>query len=189
MATSSHTTSQNSTTESRALALLGQGVPPTAVANALGVDISRISQLLSQEDFASAVVEKKFEALSRHNERDGAIDSLEDKLLEKLKDCLPFMTRPMELLKSFQILNLAKRRGQSAPESLTSKQTIVQLNIPSIILQKFTSNVHNQVVQVGQQSLITIQSGQLLKTMEAANGAVRQASLPAGNEIQAIGNE
>ena len=79
------------------------------------------------------------------------------------------MTRPMELLKSFQVINLAKRRGQSAPESLTSKQTVVQLNIPSIILQRFTSNIHNQVVQVGEQSLITIQSGQLLKTLENSN--------------------
>ena len=94
-------TSTTSTTEERALTLLGQGVPPTAVANALGVDPSRITQLLGDETFASRVVEKKFEALSRHNERDSAIDSLEDRLLEKLRDCLPFMTRPMEILKSF----------------------------------------------------------------------------------------
>ena len=167
--TITHTTSQNSTTETRALSLLGQGIPPIAVANALGVDISRISQLLAQEDFASAVIEKKFESLSKHNERDGLIDSIEDALLIKLKDTLPYMTRPMELLKSFQVINLAKRRGQSAPESLTSKQTVVQLNIPSIILQRFTSNIHNQVVQVGEQSLITIQSGQLLKTLENSN--------------------
>lgn len=169
--------STTTTTEDRALALLGQGVPPNAVANALGVDISRISQLLAKEDFALAVIEKKFEALSKNNERDGIIDSLEDKLLDKLKDSLPFMTRPMEILKSFQILNAAKRRGQSNPDSLTTKQTIVQLNIPSIILQQFTSNVHNQITQIGSQSLVTIPSNQLLKQTEAKNDALSEARL------------
>lgn len=162
-------TSTTSTTEERALTLLGQGVPPTAVANALGVDISRISQLLSQDEFASKVVEKKFEALSKNNERDGSIDSIEDKLIKKLGDCLPFMTRPMELVKAFQVINAAKRRGQTAPETLTQNQTIIQLNIPAIILNKFTTNINNQVVQVGEQSLLTIPSGQMLKLSEAIN--------------------
>lgn len=162
-------TSTTTTTESRALILLGQGVPPTAVANAIGVDISRISQLLSDPEFATAVVEKKFESLSKNNERDGHIDGLEDRLLKKMEDCLPFMTRPMEILKSFQILNAAKRRGQTAPESLTQKQTIIQLNIPQIILDRFQTNIHNQVIQVGEQSLLTIPSGQMLKQLEALN--------------------
>ena len=163
--------STTSTTEERALTLLGQGVPPTAVANALGVDISRISQLLSDPDFATRVVEKKFESLSKNNERDGYIDDIEDKLIKKLHDCLPFMTRPVEILKSFQIINAAKRRGASAPEDLTSKQTIIQLNIPQIILDKFQTNIHNQVVQVGHQSLVTIPSNQMIKQLEAHNAS------------------
>lgn len=177
--------STTSTTEERALTLLGQGVPPTAVANALGVDISRISQLLSDESFASRVVEKKFEALSKHNERDTAIDMLEDKLLEKLRDCLPFMTRPMEILKSFAVLNAAKRRGQTAPESLTAKQTIIQLNIPQIVIEQFSSNIHNQVVQVGTKSLLTIPSNQLLKQMEAQDVTSRTLPIPVNSKTEA----
>jgi hypothetical protein len=166
MSTSTHTT-----TRERALSLLGKGVPPTAVANAIGVDISAISQLLSQEDFAQQVVEAKFEALSKHNERDTHIDNLEDKLLDKLRDCLPFMTRPMEILKAFQIINAAKRKGALTPDHITNKQTIIQLNIPKIVLDKFTSNVHNQVIQVGAQTLLTIPSGNMLKQLEARNAS------------------
>jgi hypothetical protein len=162
-------TSTTSTTKERALSLLGQGIPPQAVANTLGVDISTISQLLSQEDFATAVVEKKFESLSKHNERDSHIDSLEDQLLSKMKDCMPFMTRPMEILKAFQVINLAKRKGQTAPESLQTKQTVIQLNIPQIVLDKFTANIHNQVIQIGERSLLTIPSGQMMKQLEARN--------------------
>jgi hypothetical protein len=163
----SHSTTTS--TEERALTLLGQGVPPTAVANALGVDISRISQLLSQDEFAAKVVEKKFESLAKNNERDDKIDGLEDALLKKLHDCLPFMTRPMEILKAFTVLNAAKRRGASTPEDLTSKQTIIQLNIPTQIINKFQTNIHNQVVQVGAQTLVTIPSNQMVKAFGAQN--------------------
>ena len=180
--------STTSTTEERALTLLGQGVPPTAVANALGVDISRISQLLSQDDFAQKVVEKKFESLSKHNERDSAIDGLEDKLLQKMQDCLPFMTRPMEILKAYSVVNAAKRRGQSAPEDLTQKQTIIQLNIPQIILDRFQTNVHNQVIQVGTQSLLTIPSGQMLKQLETRNDSTLTTE-PTQNDTTPIGSE
>jgi hypothetical protein len=201
--TSSPNKSTTTTTETRALALLGQGIPPTAVANALGVDISRISQLLSDETFAAAVVEKKFEALSKHNERDASIDGMEDKLLEQLKYALPMMTRPMEIIRAFAVINAAKRRGQSAPEALTSKQTILQLNIPQILLQQFTTNVHNQVVQVGEQSLLTIPSAALLKTAAPAESPAprvqnstgvqdvreRKATLPAPRAPTAVGPE
>ena len=108
-------TSTTSTTRERALSLLGQGVPPQACANALGVDISTISQLLSQDDFATAVIEKKFESLSKHNERDTRIDGMEDALLQKLSDCMPFMVRPMEILKSFQILKFLYMELQFLP--------------------------------------------------------------------------
>lgn len=160
-------TSTTTTTEERALTLLGQGIPPQAVANALGVDISRISQLLSKEDFATQLIERKFEHLSKHNERDSQTDSIEDQLLKKLEHSLPFMTRPMEILKAYQVINMAKRRGATSPDALATKQTVIQLNIPEIVLQKFTSNIHNQVITVDDKSLLTIQSNQLLKLTES----------------------
>jgi len=162
-------TTTTTTTESRALALLGKGIPPSAVASALGVDPSRITQLLADDGFAAQVVEAKFESLSKHATRDLSIDALEDMLLDKLKETLPFMTRPMEILKSFSVVNAAKRRSLAASDNVTQQQTIVQLNIPAILVQKFSQNIHNQVTQVGQQSLITIQSSQLLKESERTN--------------------
>ena len=85
----------------------------------------------------------------------------------------------MEIIKAFSVINAAKRRGQSAPEALTSKQSIIQLNIPAILLQQFTTNVHNQVVQVGEQSLLTIPSATLLRTVEPASSP-QGASSPTG---------
>jgi hypothetical protein len=151
----------DTSTESRALVLLGQGIAPEVVANSLGITASRISQLLSDEQFAARVAELRFENLAKHNKRDNEYDSIEDELLDKLRDCLPLMHRPMEILKSIQVINAAKRRGSSTPESITAKQQVIQLTVPVQILQNFQTNLQGQVTKAGEQELITIQSGSL----------------------------
>ena len=162
------TTATPTSTEDRALALLGQGVGPEMVASAIGVSVSRISQLLSQTEFAAAVADLRFQNLSKHNERDSKYDLLEDALIEKMKDCMIFMTRPMEIARVLQIINQAKRRGASAPEAITNQQTVVNLIMPTNIYQKFTVNANNQVIQAGQQQLITVQSGQMAGLLDTA---------------------
>jgi predicted transcriptional regulator len=148
-------------TEERALVLLGKGVTPAQTAAALGITESAISQLLSKDEFADAVAELRYKNLLSHSERDEKADSLEDRLLKKLADCIPYLMRPMEIARIYQIINGAKRRGQSAPESITASQEVVPLIMPTIITNKFTVNVNNQVIQAGQQPLITVQSGSM----------------------------
>lgn len=152
--------------EDRALALLGSGVQPEAVAAALGVSPSRISQLLSNEAFAAQVAELRFNNLQKHNARDNKYDILEDKLLDKLERSIPLLLRPGEILKAIQTINGAKRRGQSAPEQIHNQQTIVNVVLPTQIIQKFTTNVDNQVIKIGDEDLQTIQSGSLLAQRE-----------------------
>lgn len=170
--------------EERALVLLGQGVIPEQVAAASGLSASRISQLLSQEHFAARVAELRFEALAKHNDRDAAYDALEDELIERMKDCLPLMVRPHEILKAIQVINQAKRRGSSAPNSITEQSTVIQLILPTQVLTQFSLNQANQVVSVQgavSQDLLTIQSGSLLnmtkKKLENQNVLSRSAKV------------
>ena len=152
-------------TESRALSLLGSGIAPHTVAASLGISSARISQLLSDENFAAQVAELRYKNLAQHNERDSKYDDVEDTLIERLKDCLPLMHRPMEIIKAIQVINNAKRRGASTPEAIVEKQSIVQLVIPVQIINKFQTNLQGQVITVGsdgnEQNLLTIQSGAL----------------------------
>ena len=157
-------------TETRALSLLGQGLGPEVVAAAVGVSTSRISQLLSDPEFSAKVAEARYNNLAKHNSRDAAYDKMEDDLIEKLRDLLPFMMRPMEVLKAIQVINAAKRRGASAPEAITGQQTVVQLLMPTQILQTFTTNINNQVIKAGAQDLVTVQSANMTKMLETMKG-------------------
>lgn len=169
--------STTSTTESRALSLLGQGIGPEMVASAVGVSVSRISQLLSDPEFSSAVAELRFKNLSAHNDRDRRYDSLEDKLIDKMEDLIPFMMKPLEVLRAISVINAAKRRGASAPESITQQNTVVNLLMPTQITQIFsaeqrslTLNTNNQVVSAGGQDLVTVQSGRMDALVSAVKG-------------------
>jgi predicted transcriptional regulator len=151
----------------RALALLGSGLGPEVTASALGVTTSAISQLLSETEFATAVAQIRFESLSRHNAQDAKYDDLEAKLTEKLENLLPMLQRPMEILRAITTINMAKRRGSGAQEHISGQHVVVTLNLPAITVNQFSTNNLNQVVKVGEQDLLTIQSGTLLGQTKA----------------------
>lgn len=161
--------------EEKALVLLGAGVASESVASALGVTPSRIAQLLSNKLFAGRVSELRYESLQKHNKRDNAYDTLEDLLIKKLKSALPLLIKPESILKAVSVVNNAKRRGQSAPQQVINQQNIVNLILPNIITRKFTVNIDNQVTKAGDQELLTMPSGDLLKQVEAAETARLEA--------------
>lgn len=164
--------------ESRALELLGQGIGPEQTASAVGLSVSRISQLLSDAEFSAQVAEKRFNNLQKHNERDSAYDTMEDKLIKKLDNCLAFMHKPMEILRAIQIINQAKRRGVSAPDHITQQQTVVSLTLPVTVVNQFKLDGNRQVLEAGQQTLITAQSNHLNDMLKKRKEAQNVLSPP-----------
>lgn len=148
-------------TEDRALTLLGQGIEPKMVASALGVSVSRIAQLLSDESFAQKVAEARFSSISKHTERDLRADKIEDMLLDRLENIIPMLYDPMKIVHAYSKINAAKRRTSGTPETVTQQQQVLSLTLPTMIIQHFTTNINNQVIKAGSQDLVTIQSGQM----------------------------
>lgn len=160
-----------SITRERALALLSTGNPPAVVASILDVDESRISQFLAEESFKTELTEKKFSNMQKHNARDTEADSLEDMLLDKMKNLIPFVNKPMEAARIYQIVNGAKRRGISSPESVINQQAIVNISLPTKVINNFTVNTVNQVIKAGEQELVTMQSSVLLSKVKTQNAS------------------
>lgn len=162
----SNPSTSNTSTEERALALLGDGIEQSVVASHLGVTESRISQIISQPEFAERLIALRYENLSKHNARDKEYDAIEDALVVKMKESLPLLFRPEQILNALTKINAAKRRGSSAPVSIGQQQTIVKITMPVRVINRFTTNVLNQVVEAGDQKLVTVQSGVLMKHLK-----------------------
>ena len=159
------------------LTMLGNGLSNDIVATAVGVSASYVSQLLSEEAFAMQVTELRFNNLQKHTERDNSYDSIEDQLLDKMRDLLPMMYRPMEVLRAIQVINAAKRRGASAPEQVTINNTVINLNLPKHQMQRFIQNSQGQVVQAGEQTLLTMNSNALLNRVAQKTVAQQPESI------------
>lgn len=158
-------------TAARILEMLGNGLSPTVVSSALGVSESYISQLLSEESFAHQVTTLRYTNLQAATVRDRSYDAIEDALITKMTDLLPMMYKPMEVLRAITVINAAKRRGADAPENTVINQTIVQLTLPTAITSRFVTNSNNQVIEAGEQELITIAAPSLAGRLEALKTA------------------
>lgn len=152
--------------------LLGSGLSNDAVATAVGCDASYISQLMSAPEFSEAVIALRAAALEANTKRDKKIDGIEDQLIDKLDDMVAqgMIYKPGDILKSFAVVNAAKRRGVPQHESLILNQKIVNLNIPIQVVQQFVTNVKNEVIEAEGQTLVTMPAAELIKTLTANAG-------------------
>lgn len=177
---------QESNIEARALMLLGRNIPITVVASTLGVEPSRISQMMSRNDFSQAVQETRFKDAAASASRDATIDSVEDMLLDRIKEAAPMLHKARDLFSAFNIINAAKRRSGINSDALTnSGAQVTTLIVHQRIVQNFTTNINNQVIKVGDQSLVTIGSGSLAnKIREQQASAIYRLMKPPEQSIE-----
>lgn len=147
----------------RVLKLLGSGLSSEIVATTIGCDPSFISQLMADDSFRERVVALRTESLAAASARDTKIDDLEERLLDQLSKVLDFIVKPGDLLRAFQTVNSAKRRGVPLQETTVINNTVVNLNIPPVVLPQFRQNGLGEVIEVEGRPLLTIDSADLLR--------------------------
>lgn len=149
--------------------LLGTGLSETTVAAAVGCTPSYVAQLLADTDFRAAVLDKRVLALQAHTVRDSLYDTLEDDLLNKLQETIPFMTRTAEITRALQVVNSAKRRGVGAQESssLENAKTVV-INMPTQIIYQYSKNANGEVIEVEGRPMVTATSTQVRGLADSA---------------------
>lgn len=159
----------------RILSLLGSGLQPALVASAVGCNPSYISQLLEDQSFAFDVASRRCKDIETLTERDKKWNGLEDELLSKLQDLIPYMLRPREVLHALQVVNNAKRRSQEFINPSTAQHVtnnIVVLNLPPKTINKFELSPSGEVISIEGKSLIPLPTDILLK--EVSNLSQRQ---------------
>jgi hypothetical protein len=148
--------------------LLGNNLSITVVASAVGCTEGYITQLMSDEEFASEVAALKIVALQGASKRDASINSIEDRLIRKLSQAVDegAFYKPRDLLSAFTVLNSAKRRGVEHKETTSLPTTVINLNIPAQIARRFVIDQQGEVLQVNDQTLVTMPTSQLLHDLQ-----------------------
>lgn len=162
--------------------LLTQGLQQSIVASTLGISPSYISQLMGEEDFRSEVELALSDRAAHDAEHDNLLDAIEQKATEQLDKLMPFITDPMKLMKIMQTMNAAKRRVIRTDAASNSNSHGLQVNIilPTQVVQKLTvDNTNNQVVAIGEQSLLPVTLGQLNAVISNGQDETKFQAIPA----------
>lgn len=160
--------------------LLGRGIPAVNVALAVGCDESYISQLMSDEVFAAEVSALKVANFEKFAAADEAADSAEEMALTRMKQLIPFITKPGEAARVYQVLNAAKRRTQAgAAAAQAAPSTIVNIALPVAARVAMLVDHNKQVIEVDGRPLVTMPARELVKRTEAAQAErLLTASVP-----------
>lgn len=134
----------HSTTATTAAALMRRGLTRSEAAAAIGV-------------VPSAVQAAPEHTSELSNDIDSLYDEVELQLLKQLKRVVPILMRPTEISRVLTSVNQAKRRGSAHPNE-SAPATVITLNLPTTIQNKFILNSSNQVVRTGAQDLVTLPS-------------------------------
>lgn len=168
--------------EERALNLLARGLSQETVAQACGVDPSRISQLMADEGFRTKLVSMRFEKLGEHSKLDDRYDKMEAKLQDQLEKVIPMIHKPKEVMEAIKIINGLKRRSGLVDNTESHAGKVVTLIMPVAIMNKYQIKIDeatNRVIETQGQPLLTAQSNQVVLENEAR-------SKRKGQEISAI---
>lgn len=176
-------------TAQKALRYLGDfGATQEATARQLGVDASYISQLMAGKDFADEVASRRFAKQAGYADLDNGYDEIEAELMGKMKVATKMLVRPGDIVSALVKVNGLKRRATIAQELQSGQQQQVVLNMPVKLVQKFQTNINNQVIAVENKSLTTISPTQLLQKVGVnPNDVNKQITAVAAGDTDAAG--
>ena len=152
--------------QEKVVELLGRGYSQAVVASAVGVTDGYIAQLVSQPEIRDQVAALRLQHVHAQVELDDGVDSLEKLALEKMHHMLPYVTKPMEAIRIYQIANAAKRRSAETSGTTETKAPIVQLILPNVMAVQFKLSTDRQVVEINGKSMSALPSAVLNKKLE-----------------------
>lgn len=150
----------NSTHANQVITYLKNGITPIEISRALGITPGAVTQLMQSPAVSTEIAKMQAEQQARSSAIDAKYDAIEEKLLNQLERTVPLLMRPGEIANVLSRINAAKRRGV-AHQAPQGPAQVLQLNIPIALQSKFVVNAANQVVQAGEQTLVTMQSSNI----------------------------
>lgn len=153
------------TLSARVQRMLGQNIPPTVVASAVGCDVSYVSQLMEDEEFKYAVQLLRAARAEGSINRDRNWDEVEDMALEKALTMLPLVSRPTDLIRLASYANAAKRRASEYAGMTESQAPVVNFVLPAGATVHFQMNTNSQVVEVDGRSMAALPTKHLAEAL------------------------
>lgn len=154
--------------------LLGQNIPGSMVASAVGCDPSYVSQLMEDENFKREVLTLRAERAEGAVKRDNSWDNVEQMALDKATQMLPLVSRPSDLIRIAAMANAAKRRSAEYGGAGENSAPTVTLSLPASATVHLQMNIQSQVVEIDGRSLAALPTKHLVEKLKERREARNQ---------------
>lgn len=148
----------------RILNMLCSGCSPEEAALAVGVDSSYVRHLKQEPDFIAQIKIKLTESTERAIAIDENYAAIEKTATDRLKTLINLVHSPKDLMQLAAFANSAKKKtsvnGGTDSEN-AGTQKVVKVLMPTVILNNFVVNPNNEIVQVGERTLETLNSASI----------------------------
>jgi len=144
----------------KVIEMLSRGYSQAVVAAAVGCDDSYISQILADTETRDLISARRLSVLESRVEVDDSIETLEKQALARVKQLLPLVTKPMEALRIFEVMNKAEKKTKD-PVEQEAKSQVVNITLPQVAAVAFKLSPDRQVVEIEGRSMATLPSQQL----------------------------
>lgn len=158
---------------------LSDGVPPEAVARAVGVDPSYVSQLMNDEEFDAEVVGARATKIAADNKVDDKIKRGEESALDRILQKLP-TANLQQSLQVFRVLNGAKLRrdGMLPAQSQLAVSQVVEIYLPGALVPQYVKNKQAEIIEVNGETMVSAGVKQLERLADQRLAELRARELP-----------
>lgn len=141
------------------------GATRAQTALALGCDVSTIDHLMQEDDFRGQVEKYITKNFQDAVELDKNLLETEVELAKKIKNFLPLLINLDDVLKTFRVVNGAKKAlvrdiSPSGAQDVNTQKPVT-LILPKVIINNFIMNPNSEIVEVDGTQLVTLNSSSL----------------------------
>lgn len=155
--------------------LLGRNLSPAQVCQLANVTPAYVSQLLSDAEFSARVDAQRIASLQNASNQESRASrvydqylDLEEQLLRNIAQQLPLM-RTGEKVRLLQAISQKKAPPPPVAPATTVNNNLVNISLPAVAMQRFTTNANKDIVAIGDTSLTPLDSPALKKLVQAVD--------------------
>lgn len=148
----------------RILNMLCSGLSPKETADAIGVDVSLIAHLKEEPDFIEQIKIRLIENTERAIQIDDNYAYIEKQATDRLKSLIGLIHSPKDLMQLAAFANQAKKKTSSTANVDSpngNEQKSVKILMPMVVLNNFSMNPNNEIVEAGGRTLTTLNSASI----------------------------
>lgn len=139
------------------------GISQTAIAQMMNVSDGLISQVINTDEFQIRLRQKRATQMAQAAIRQEKLESLQDKLIDKVDNLIPFITKPTEATAALRAIAEVAKNNMPMTGETQEASNVVTIYMPTAIGVNFQLNSQNEVIDIDGRTIVGANATQIME--------------------------